>query len=292
MSIGNFLQLAEAQTGKSVGFCKMLLIYKEEMEVPIADMTAAAINAHVADKTIIGIIRNWNMIAGASVAEKSTEKTDGTMKVTKNEILADTFTFDDYITNRDVFERVNGKTFNCVLMDDMGTAYGEESLKPSSIKTMKINFSGKVTNGMQNDQTNEKTIMITGRYLLTKIGYVEADTAVEDVISLIPMRAEVSSITSQATGLIVFVLNVYNAETGDLLTTLDTGTSYAELIMDGVVNGITATPTATFATGQLTVTLTKTVANMSATTNKVKLSLYTTEYYLNEIKFDTADFTA
>lgn len=285
--IGNFLELAQTQNGISVGFGKVILIYSEKKDVAISALTATAINAEIAAGTIVGVIEGWNMVAGASVAEKNKENLDSTISLVKGEILADTLTFDRNTINMDVLERlVSFDSLPCVLIDDMGYAFGERSLEPASIGTMNLNFSNKTTNGLQNDLTNEGAIAVTCRYLLTKIGFVDAGTEVEEINAKLPLTAKISSITTHLAASIVFVADIYNEKTGALLTAFDVD----PVSINAIVNGITVTPSATFASNQLTVTLAKTVANFNTTTDKVKLTLSTAEYYLTEISFNIADF--
>lgn len=283
------MELAQIQNGISVGFGKMILIYSTKKDVAISALTATAINDEIAAGTIVGVIKDWNMVAGASVAEKNKENLDSTISLVKGEILADNITFDRNTVNMDVLERlVSFDSCNCILLDDMGYAFGERSLVPESIGTMLINFSNKTTNGLQNDLTNEGAITVTARYLLKKIGYVNAGTEVEEITPKIPLTAKVSSITTHTSTSIVFVMDMYNDVTGALLTTFDVD----PVDIDASVNGITVTPSATFGTNQLTVTLAKTVANFNTATDKIKLRLSTAEYYLTEISFNIADFLA
>lgn len=286
MALGNFLERAEAQNGISVGFGKMILIYSTEHDVPLASLTAAKINDEIAAGTIKGVIQGWNTVAGASVAEKNSEKLDGSMKLVKAEILADTLTFDDNITtNRILKSLVKGGTYPCLLLDDMGYVFGSRTLAPEAIGTMNINFSNKTSNGLQNDLTNEKTVAVTARYLVEEIGYIDADVEVEDVVAKIPLIAKISSITTHTAASLVFVVDCYNEETGALLTSFDVD----PVEIAASVNGISVTPSATFGSNQLTVTLAKTVADFNTATDKVKMTLSTAEYYITEISFNIAD---
>lgn len=285
--LGNFLERAETQNGISVGFGKMILIYSTDHDVPYSSLTAAAINAEIAAGTIIGVIQGWNTVAGASVAEKNKENLDGSIKLVKSEILADTLTFEDNITNNRILKSlVKGGTYPCLLLDDMGYVFGSKTLESAAIGTMNINFSNKTTNGLQNDLTNEKTVAVTARYLVEEIGYVDADVEVEDVDPKIPLSVKISSITTHTAASIVAVIDCYNEITGALLTTFDVD----PVSIVASVNGISVTPSATFAANQLTVTLAKTVADFNTTTDKVKLTLSTAEYYVTEISFNIADF--
>lgn len=287
MSIGNFLERAEAQNGISVGFGKMILIYSTEHDVLLSSLTAAAIQAEITAGTIKGIIQGWNTVAGASVAEKNKENLDGSIKLVKAEILADVLTFEDNVTNNRILKLlVTGGTYPCLLLDDMGYAFGSRTLEPVAIGTMNINFSNKTSNGLQNDLTNEKTVAVTARYLVEEIGYVDADVEVEDIVAKIPLIAKISSITTHTSSSLVFVMDCFNEITGALLTTFDVD----PVAIVASVNGISVTPSATFASSQLTVTFAKTVADFNTATDKVKMTLSTGSYYITEITFNIADF--
>lgn len=287
--IGNFLERAETQNGISVGFGKMILIYSTEHDVAIGDLTAAKIQAEITAGTIVGIIQGWNTVAGASVAEKNSEKLDGSIKLVKSEILADTLTFEDNVTNNRILKSlVKGGTYPCLLIDDMGYVFGSRTLEPVAIGTMNINFSNKTSNGLQNDLTNEKTVSVTARYLVEEIGYIDADVEVEDIVAKIPIIAKISSITTHTASSIVLVMDCYDEITGALMTSFDVD----PVTIVASVNGISVTPTATFALNQLTVTLAKTVADFNTATDKVKMTLSTPDYYLTEISFNIADILA
>jgi hypothetical protein len=133
--------------------------------------------------------------------------------------------------------------------------------------------------------TNEKTVAVTARYLVEEIGYIDADVEVEDIVAKIPLIAKISSITTHTAASLVFVVDCYNEETGALLTTFDVDP--VEIVAS--VNGISVTPTATFGSNQLTVTLAKTVADFNTATDKVKMTLSAAEYYITEISFNIAD---
>jgi hypothetical protein len=211
------------------------------------------------------------------------------MKLVKAEILADTLTFDDNVTNNRILKSlVKGGTYPCILLDDQGFAFGARSLAPESISTMNLNFSGKTSNGLQNDLTNEKTVAVTVRYLVEEIGYMDADTEVEEIVAKIPLIGKISSITTHTSSSLVFVMDLFNEITGALLTAFVT----TALDINPVVNGITVTASGTFASNQLTLTLTKTVADFNTATDKIKLTLSTEAYYLTEITFNIADFLA
>jgi hypothetical protein len=286
MSTGNFIQLTQSINGISPGFGKIYLLYSTEKDVNVSSLTAAAINAERAAGTIIGMLSGWSTVAGASVAEKGGERATSEMYVNKPEILADTLTFKNDTVKQYVTEKASGDTFNVLLLDDMGYAFGEQSLKPSCVKTMKVNFSAKTTNGFQYNQTDEKTVALTARYLVKKIGYVYAGTEVEDIIAKDLLIGKVSSITTHTASSIVFVMDLFSEYTSALLTTFVT----TALDVDVSVNGIDVTATGTFALNQLTLTLTKTVADFNTATDLIRLELSTELYYLPQITIKMADF--
>ena len=154
MSNGNFIEVAQEINGIEPGFGKIMLLYSTEKDVNVSALTATAINAERAAGTIIGMLSGWSTVTGASIAEKSVERATSEMNVNKPEILADTMTFESDSVKQYVAEKLSGTSQWVVFLDDRGYAFGEQSLKPSCVKTMKVNFSGKTTNGFQYDQTN------------------------------------------------------------------------------------------------------------------------------------------
>lgn len=286
---GNFIEIAQEKYGITPSFGWGMLVYSAAKDVAVSSLTATAINAEITAGTCIGVIKGWNTIAGASVAEKTIERANAQVEKVKSEVLADTLTFTDNNVNQDVLNRISGQTLDVLFIDDMGYVFGNQSLSPSSVRTMKVNFSNKTSNGFQEDQTNEKTVAITARYLLDgKIGYIDAGTEVEDIETKVPLSATIDSITTHLAGSIVFVMNLTNDATDELLTEFTT----TSLDVDAKVNGIAVTGEGAFALNQLTVTLTKTVADFNTATDRIILSLSTPEYYLTDIKFNIADFLA
>ena len=281
---GNFIEKAKSSCGISVGFGKMILIYSAKTEVPMASLTATAINEAIEDGTIVGVIKGWHTVAGASVAEKNVERNNGTMKLIRPEILADTFTFDDNLTNNKVIEKlVENGILDCILIDDMGYVFGEKSLKPATVETMKIDFSNKTSNGFQNDLSAEKTVAVTGRYLVKEIGYLNAGVETELIESKYPMFMSIIGVTQSATS-IAITMQLFNESTGELIEDIGTST----MTVTARVGGVSYDATATFASNALTVTITGT--GFSTTSNKVKLALSNADYFATEVTFDTANF--
>ena len=97
---GNFLQYAASKLGVDVGFGKMILIYKDKIDVKKSELTATSINSDIASGEIIGIIKGWHTVAGASVAEINVERTGSAeMKLIRPAILADVLTFENNLVN-------------------------------------------------------------------------------------------------------------------------------------------------------------------------------------------------
>ena len=107
--VGNFLELATAKCGADVGFGKIILLYGEKTSVLKSALTATAINAAIEAGTIVGVIKNWHTVAGAPVGEMNVERPgSGEMKLIRQEILADTLTFESNIANRSVIADLVG----------------------------------------------------------------------------------------------------------------------------------------------------------------------------------------
>jgi hypothetical protein len=180
---GNFLEYAGTKCGLDVGYGKIILIYPEKTSVEVADLTASAINAAIVAGDIVGVIKGWNTVAGAPVAEVSIERTGtGEMKLIREEIKADTLTFENSLDNNEVLgDLTKAGSVYCLLIDDQGSVYGEKSVNDGFIDTALFNFSNKVTSSGQSDRTTEKTVAVTVRYLVKNLDVVLAEVATEDV---------------------------------------------------------------------------------------------------------------
>lgn len=185
MENGNFLQLASDQLKADVGFGKMILIYADDTPIQVANLTNVAINTSIENGEIIGIIRNWHTVAGASVAETNVERPGSAeMKLIRPEILADTLSFESNIGNRAVLASlVEAGTVKGILLDDRGNVFGEESQNFGEIKKMNLNFSGKVSTGLQRDNTSDKMVSVTVRYLVKSISMAATDIEPEEINS-------------------------------------------------------------------------------------------------------------
>lgn len=205
---GNFLEYAANECGIDVGFGKMLLIFKEKTSVPKSALTAEAINAKIVSGDIIGIVKNWISIAGAPVAEVSVERTaTKEMKLIHAEINADTLTFESNLVNREVIsDLVKAGSLNCLVIDDLGNVFGEKATKVDEISTMLLNFSSKVTASFQFDNTNEKTIAVTVRYLVKNLDFVAGSVEVELVNFKKMLNGYLQSVTTLTATSAVFVL--------------------------------------------------------------------------------------
>ena len=180
-----FLDLAAEQLGVSadVGFGKIILLYPQKTTVNASAMTATAINAAIEAGTIIGVVKNWHTVAGAPVAETNVER-PGTaeMKIIRQEILADTLSFESNICNRAVIkDLVSVGTIQGVLLDDRGNVFGEPSTILNTVKTMALNFTGKTSTSLQKDNTSDKMVSVTVRYLVDDIAMLDAGVEVEEV---------------------------------------------------------------------------------------------------------------
>jgi len=190
----SFIETASAKCGVDVGIGKLFLIYADKKTVTSAMLTAAAINAEIEAGTIIGVVKGWHTIAGAPVGEVSVEHPlTSAMKVIRPEILADTLTFESNIINRSVTnDLVNADTLNSVLVDDFGNAFGETSQTANAIDTMSIDFSGKVSSSLQKDNTTDKSVAVTVRYLVKDLGIYEAGIEVEEIATKVQLYAGIN----------------------------------------------------------------------------------------------------
>ena len=81
MNCGNFLNSTDAKScGVEVGYGKLYLIYAEKQTVNVSSLNATAINAAIGAGTIIGVLKDWDEVAGAPVAEVTAERS-GSKKI-------------------------------------------------------------------------------------------------------------------------------------------------------------------------------------------------------------------
>jgi len=181
----NFFDLAQSACGVDVGFGKMFLLYPEKTELTAADFTADAINTAVEEGDIIGIVRDWVSIVGAPVAETNVERPGSAeMKLIRQEILADTISFESNIVNREVIASlVAAGSVQGVLLDDMGSSFGELAKTVGTLKTMKLNFSGKTSGALQKDNASDKLVAVTVRYLVDEIGMLDTGIETDEIVS-------------------------------------------------------------------------------------------------------------
>ena len=172
MNCGNFLNSTDAQScGVEVGYGKLYLIYAEKQTVNVSSLNATAINAAIAAGTIIGVLKDWDEVAGAPVAEVTAER-PGSKKIRfiSNEILADTITFDNSPCLNETLARLSRKgAAEVLLVDDNGNVYGEETYASATIGTMTVSFGSKTSTSLQSDNTNVNNLAITVRYLYKKL---------------------------------------------------------------------------------------------------------------------------
>jgi len=196
----SFLELASAKCGVDVGYGKLFLLYKDKKTVTSAMLTATAINAEIEAGTIIGVIKGWHTVAGAPVGELTVER-PFTAEITqiRAEILAETLTFESNILNRDVMAGLAAMgTLNGVLVDDLGSVFGETSQTGNAVDTMYLNFSAKTSSSLQRDNTTDKSVAVTVRYLVKDMGIYEAGIEVEEVNTKIQLYAGISTVVSVA----------------------------------------------------------------------------------------------
>lgn len=249
-----FLEHAAIGCGLDVGFGKMILLYADATPVAVANLNATAINAAIADGTIKGIIKGWHTVTGASIAETNVERTGtGKMKQIRAEILADTLMFENTLENNEVIgdiTRIN--SFYGIVVDDFGNSFGDKNSVAGYVKPMELDFSGKTTTSFQNDQTSDKSVSVTVRYLVKEVQAVIAGIEVEDVLSKTLLSLQLSSVTLITATAATFVLSVKDKSTNAV---------FAGVILAGDVSiaGATAvTATYVAATGLLTIAITGT----------------------------------
>lgn len=265
---GNFLDYAGSKCGLDVGFGKMILLYADKTAVAEADLTAAAINAAVEDGTIVGIIKGWHTITGAPVAETNVERPGSAeMKLIRSEILADTLMFENTLANNEVIgDLVKAGSLYGILVDDRGNAFGDKSSVVGYVKPMLMNFSGKATTSFQKDQTSDKSVSVTVRYLVKEVQAVIAGIEVEDVLSKTLLSLQLSSVKEITTTAATFVLSVKDKSTNAV---------FAGAILAGDVSIAGATVvTATYvaATGLLTIVITGTGFSITSQNLNIKMS--------------------
>lgn len=224
-NFGNFIELAAEQCGADVGVGKMFLLYPQKTKVNASALTATAINAAIEAGTIIGVIKNWHTVAGAPVAETNVERPlTAEMKIIRQEILADTLSFESNICNRSVIkDLVAVGTVHGILLDDRGNAFGAESDTVNSIYTMPLNFSGKTSTSLQRDNASDKMVSVTVRYLVDDISMLEAGVEVEDVAGKVQVMGQLDggrTLTSTTVDFYVKIINKCTQKVfdGEILT--------------------------------------------------------------------------
>ena len=275
---GNFLDYAGSKTGLDVGFGKMILLYADQTNVATADLTATAINTAVEDGTIVGIVKGWHTVTGAPVAETNVERPGSAeMKRIRAEILADTLMFENTLANNEVVNDLVGcdKIYG-IFVDDLGSAFAEDSFVDTYIKPMRLNFSGKTTTSFQKDNTSDKSVSVTVRYLVDNVQAVEAGIEVEDILSKSLLSIRLSSLTEISATAATFVLKVTEKSTGDVFEDAIT----AE---DLTITGATiSTKTVTYvpATGLLTIVLAG--SGFSITVQNLNIKMSGDSFYAKE----------
>lgn len=256
MDNGNFLDFAGSKLGVEVGFGKMILLYKEKTSLKLSDLTANAINADIESGVIVGVIKDWHSIAGASVAEVSVERT-GTaeMKQIRAEIAADTINFEANMRNREVIGDLSEiNSLNGILLDDQGNVFGDKSEVADELSTMLINFSGKATTSFQHDNQTDKMVSIVARYLVKDLSFIAANVETELIATKVLLAGALKTVTTQTATSLVFDMKVTDKGTGLPFS----GTIAATDITVTGANVTSKTVAYVPATGILTLTLTGT----------------------------------
>lgn len=277
----NFIDLAAAQCGVDVGFGKVILLYSENGTMDKTDMSAAEINTAIEGGTIVGVLKNWHTIAGAPVAEINVERPGSAeMKLIRPEILADVLTFEGNIGNRDVIDSlVKVGTIYGVVIDDMGNVFGEKTKFANQIGRMPLNFSGKTSTSLQRDNSSDKTVSVTVRYLVKDLAMLAAGVEVEDVASKVKVDGQfVSGVVTSATA----------ASLAIKLTDKYTQAAFDGALTSGEVSvrtdtGNAAVSAATYVDGVLSLLLTGTAFNTDTENFYVKISA--DDCYMKETKF-------
>lgn len=265
MNCGNFLNSTDAKScGVEVGYGKLYLIYAEKQTVNVSSLNATAINAAIAAGTIIGVLKDWDEVAGAPVAEVTADR-PGSKKIRfiSGEVLADTITFDNSPCLNETLARLSRKgTAEVLFVDDNGNVYGEETYASATIGTMTVSFGSKTSTSLQSDNTNVNNLTITVRYLYRKL----RAAAVGFDYDLIVSKYEVilRDLTTDLLG--VCTVKAFDNCSGSLATEI----AAADLDVEVLVNGVPETPTAVTVTdGVISFTLSATPAASSVVTVKV-----------------------
>lgn len=283
----NFIDLAAATCGVDVGFGKVILLFKDKTSVALSTLNIDSINSLIENGTIVGVLKNWHTVAGAPVAEINVERPGSAeMKLIRPEILADVLTFEGNIGNRDVIDAlVKVGTVHGLVIDDMGNVFGEKSSVVNKIYTMPLNFSSKTSTSLQRDNTSDKTVSVTVRYLVKDLAMLAAGVEVEDVASKVKVDGQfISGAVTLATAasLAIKLTDKYTQSAFD-------GALFVADIKVRTDYEIATVSTATYAGGVLTLALTGTAFAPSAITNfYVKIS--SPDCYMKESKF-TVDET-
>ena len=276
---GNFLDYAESKCGVDVGFGKLILVYPAKTTIAKTALTADAINVAIVAGEIIGVIKGWHTVAGAPVGEVSVERiATREMKLIREEIAADTLTFERTLANREIIgDLVKAGSLNCLLIDDQGNVYGDKAQAVGEIQTMLINFASKVTSSFQTDNNTDRTIALTVRYLVKDLDFVAAEVAAEEVVVKTLVKGYLSSVTTSTAIAAVFVMAIKNKSNGKIF---DGAIASGDVTVTG--GNITSTSAAyVAATGLLTITLAGT--DFEVGTQIFNVTISGSECYMKEL---------
>ena len=265
MNCGNFLNSTDAKScGVEVGYGKLFLIYAEKQIVNVSSLNAGDINAAIAAGAIVGVLKDWDEVAGAPVAEVTAERSGSKKtRVLSDEILADTITFDNSPCLNETLARLSRKrTAEVLFVDDNGNVYGEETYASATIGTMTVSFGSKTSTSLQSDNTNVNNLAITVRYLYKKLRAVAVGFDYDLIVS--KYEVVLRDFTTAAGG--ACTVKVFDNCSGSLATDF----ASVKLDIEVLVNGIPQTPTAVTATnGVIGFTLSAMITPSSVVTIKV-----------------------
>ena len=275
---GTFLEYAGEKCGVDVGYGKLILIYPSKQDVAVSGLTSDAINTAIEAGEIIGVIKGWHTVVGAPVAEVSVERiATSEMKLIREEVAADTLTFERNLVNREVLaDLVKAGTLQALLVDDLGNVFGDKAQADGEIGTMALNFSSKVTNAMQSDNNTDKTIAIAVRYLVKDLDFAATEIEPEMVVVKTLLKAYLADVDTLTSTSCIFDLQLKQKANNKLFD----GTIEAANVTVTGANITTKTVAYVAATGILTITLAG--VGFAVPDQKLNVAISADECYMKE----------
>jgi hypothetical protein len=289
---GNFLDFASSTKGVDVGVGKMILVFGSQYQLSVTQLTTTGIQELITNGTIIGVIKDWHTITGAPVAEVSVERPlTSSMKLIRQEVAADTLTFEANLLNRDVLaDLVGAGDLDCFLLDDIGNIWGEKYIIGSVLKSMKINFSGKVSNMLQSDNATDKTISVTARYLLKDFDFLATSIEPELIEPKEKLMIELDALAYDQNDGCTVDFFLKKRRDGLRLSGAANALTAANFaaIMNGHV-GTISTVTYTAATGSYSVNIKSPIKYDGYGSVKLRVT-NDDKYYMEEVQLTNADY--